>query len=47
MGMLSKGTGAAAEADQVRRRYRRSVPAFLITLVALVILLGVSMILSV
>ena len=47
MGMLSKGTGAAAEADQVRRRYRRSVPAFLITLVALAILLGCSMILSV
>ena len=47
MGMLSKGTGAVAGISQRQGRYKRSAPAFLIILAALVLLLGFSMILSV
>lgn len=47
MGTLSKGTGAVAGISQRQGRYKRSAPAFLIILVALVLLLGFSMVLSV
>lgn len=47
MGTLSKGTGAVAGISQRQGRYKRSAPAFLIILAALVLLLGFSMILSV
>ena len=47
MGTLSKGTGAVAGISQRQGRYKRSAPAFLIILAALVLLLGYSMILSV
>ena len=44
MGTLSKGTGAVAGISQRQGRYKRSAPAFLIILAALVLLLGYSMI---
>ena len=47
MGTLSKGTGAVAGISQRQERYKRSAPAFLIILAALVLLLGFSMVLSV
>lgn len=47
MGTLSKGTGAVAGISQRQGRYKRSAPAFLIILAALVLLLGFSMVLSV
>ena len=47
MGTLSKGTGAVEGISQRQGRYKRSAPAFLIILAALVLLLGFSMILSV
>ena len=47
MGTLSKETGAVAGISQRQERYKRSAPAFLIILVALVLLLGFSMVLSV
>ena len=47
MGTLSKETGAVAGISQRQGRYKRSAPAFLIILVALVLLLGFSMVLSV
>lgn len=47
MGTLSKGTGAVAGISQRQGQYKRSAPAFLIILAALVLLLGFSMILSV
>jgi hypothetical protein len=47
MGTLSKETGAVAGISQRQERYKRSAPAFLIILAALVLLLGFSMILSV
>ena len=40
MGTLSKGTGAVAGISQRQGRYKRSAPAFLIILAALVLLLG-------
>lgn len=47
MGTLSKETGAVAGISQRQERYKRSAPAFLIILAALVLLLGFSMVLSV
>ena len=47
MGTLSKETGAVAGISQRQGRYKRSAPAFLIILAALVLLLGFSMVLSV
>ena len=47
METLSKETGAVAGISQRQVRYKRSAPAFLIILAALVLLLGLSMVLSV
>ena len=47
MGTLSKETDAVAGISQRQERYKRSAPAFLIILAALVLLLGFSMVLSV